>query len=393
MLLRILMLMLTLAVPTALQAQERNLLVGSQTTLAVPAGIERVAVGTPEVAGVQVLSSRQLLVTGKAAGETSLQVWLRGRPAPIDYQLNVYPPDVSPDSIQVQTDIKVVEVSRQALKSAGFFFGKNTGNTTLAIGGSALSGVESNDNGGFTLTSGSGFLADSGAFGIIAGDASRGLLGTVSALSSNGFAYTLAEPSLVSMSGQPAFFLAGGEFPFPKSSDDGEISVDFKEFGIRLQLTPTVLADQRILLKVAPEVSELNFIDGLQAAGVAVPALQVRRTDTTVQLGTGESLIISGLVSHSTMKSADRLPFLGDIPVLGAFFRSTRLDRSDKELLMIVTPHLVRPLARDAELPPLPGEIYRHYQPSFARLLFLDPAPGTPGTLPPGMGFSGEARP
>ncbi|ANG64541.1 type II and III secretion system protein [Marinobacterium aestuarii] len=376
-----------------LQAAEQRLYVGGQKSITLNARIARVAVGEPSIAGVRVLSSRQVLLTGKAVGDTSLLVWLSGRTEPERFDLAVYPAGSETENVQVQTDIKVVEVSRQALQSAGFFFGKNTGNSIYAIGnGGTLSGVESG-SGGFTLSSNSGFLSDGSAFGIIAGNASKGLLGTVSALSSNGFAYTLAEPSLVSMSGQPAFFLAGGEFPFPKSSDNGEISVEFKEFGVRLNLTPTVLPGERIMLKVAPEVSELDFTGGLQAAGVSVPALRVRRTDTTIQLGAGESFIISGLVSRNTLKSADRLPLLGDIPILGAFFRSTRLERSDKELLMIVTPHLVRPFARTAELPPLPGEIYRDYQPSFLQQLFIDPAPGTVGAMPSGMGFSAEVRP
>ncbi|GGO88747.1 type II/III secretion system protein [Marinobacterium nitratireducens] len=385
MLLRILIVALTLVTVAPASAMEYRLTVGGQKTIDLNGPIDRVAVGEPDVAGVQVLSSRQLMVTGKGAGKTSLLIWVRGWSQPREYELQVYPDAVAVDNIQVQTDIKVVEVSKQALEAldGGFLFRRVTasGDRARAVGFNQqpLNGV--ND-----LVSGSGL-------GIIRDGANRSLSATINALASNGFAYTLAEPSLVSLSGQPAFFLAGGEFPFPKSSDDGDISVDFKEFGIRLSLTPTVLPGERILLKVAPEVSELNFVDGLQAAGVSVPALQVRRTDTTVQLGAGESFIISGLVSRNTLKNVDKLPLLGDIPILGAFFRSTRLERNDKELLMIVTPYLVRPFARDAELPPLPGEIYRDYEPGFARLLFLDPAPGTRASMPPGMGFAGDTRP
>src|SRR5690606_30234506 len=116
----------------------------------------------------------------------------------------------------------------------------------------------------------------------------------------NGYAYTLAEPSLVSLSGQTASFLAGGEFPYPVSNRDGQVQIEFKEFGVRLQLTPTILSENSIMLKVAPEVSDLDFSNGVQASGVAVPSLRVRRTDTSIQLAPGESFVISGLVSRNT---------------------------------------------------------------------------------------------
>ncbi|MFP8966837.1 type II and III secretion system protein family protein [Pokkaliibacter sp. CJK22405] len=362
--------------------------VGGQQAFNLPGGIIRLAVGNPALAGIRLVTREQALITGKAAGETTLQIWQRGKDNPEVYPLKVYPTGIAHSNVQVQTDIRVVEVSKNALHSAGFFFGKNTGNTTFAIGQGALSGVDVGDSGAFTLQSSAGFLSDSSAFNIIGGSASRGLLATISALSTNGYAYTLAEPSLVTLSGQQAFFLAGGEFPFPKSNNNGDISVDFKEFGVRLSLTPTVMDDDRILLKVAPEVSELDFLDGLQASGVSVPALKVRRTDTTVQLGDGESFVISGLVSRNTLKNAQKLPLLGDLPIIGAFFRSTQFESNDKELMMVVTPHLVRPFARRAPLPELPGEVYRTFQPSFFRLVFLDEEPGDRTSMPSGMGFS-----
>ncbi len=110
-----------------------------------------------------------------------------------------------------------------------------------------------------------------------------------------------------------------------------------------LSLTPTVISKEQIILKVAPEVSELDFSAGVETGGVAVPGLRVRRAETTVSLAPGETFIISGLVSRSTVNSSDRIPGLGNIPVLGAFFRSSRIARDDKELVMVVTPHLVTP--------------------------------------------------
>ncbi|HAB08669.1 MAG TPA: secretin, partial [Alcanivorax sp.] len=137
------------------------------------------------------------------------------------------------------------------------------------------------------------------------------------------------------------------------------IQIEFKEFGVGLSLTPTVISDEQIILKVAPEVSELDFSAGVETGGVAVPGLRVRRAETTVSLAPGETFIISGLVSRSTINNSDRIPGLGNIPVLGAFFRSSRISRDDKELVMVVTPHLVTP--RKAGDPPvtLPGGAYR----------------------------------
>ncbi|APX92848.1 hypothetical protein BWR19_07845 [Halomonas sp. 1513] len=383
---------------------------GEQERLTYARDVARTAVGNGDVADVQVIDDRQLLLSGVGPGVTSLQVWLAGQREPDRLRVEVSPaegqgleeeyrlsqasgvPRLAGDSesldrhdlarqrfgdqplvdatrqagaVQVQADIRVVEVNRRRLESAGFFLGRdNGGNTQFAVGGtdSALSFI--NDGNLVSPTS------VSGGFSIIGGNANRGLLGAISALSNNGFAYTLAEPSLVTLSGQSATFLAGGEFPFPRSNRDGDISVEFKEFGVRLQLTPTVLDDRRILLKVAPEVSELDFTRAIESGGTAIPSLSVRRTDTTIQLGDGESFIISGLVSNSTLQNVNRVPGLGDIPVLGAFFRSTRFERDERELIMIVTPHLVSPMAAGTRLEDLPGEALRRYDPSFLELLF-----------------------
>jgi pilus assembly protein CpaC len=287
---------------------------------------------------------------------------------------------------QVQIDIKVVEVSRQNMMRAGFFLGKNSRNSTFAIGTPGnLSGVQTGDN-GFTLNSASGFLPTASAFNFVAGNASRGLLGTLSILEANGFAYTLAEPSLTAFSGQSASFLAGGEFPVPiraGAGGDSTVTIRYKEYGVRLMLTPTVLDANRIFLKVSPEVSEIDFSNAVQSGGVAVPGLRVRRTDTSVALGDGESFVLSGLVSRNTLQNVDKLPGLGNVPIIGAFFRSTRFEREDKELLMIVTPHLVRPIAKEAAKPALPGGNLRDYNPSFSDLFFQkgpQPDAGIPAT-------------
>lgn len=410
---------------------------GRQEVYTHPQPIKRVAVSDPAVLGLNVLTARNLLLTAKKAGTTELSVWENEqevRPARVirvtvnvateaekqklevsgaaplavapagdapaltgvasslekhalaqqalDKETKV-PLDASVSGFdnQVQIDIKIVEVSRQNMMRAGFFLGKNEGNTTLAIGSpGTITGVEGGGN-GFMLESTAGFIPLLDAFNLVFGNSGSGLLGTLSVLEANGFAYTLAEPSLTAISGQTATFLAGGEFPVPirtGSGGDSSVTVHYKEYGVRLMLSPTVLDANRIFLKVSPEVSELDFSNAVQSGGVAVPGLRVRRTDTSIALGNGESFVISGLVSRNTLSNVDKFPWLGNIPVIGAFFRSTRFDREDKELLMVVTPHLVRPIARNAALPALPGADVHDYKPTFSEMFFqTNPAPGT----------------
>ncbi|MBA4151099.1 MAG: secretin, partial [Acinetobacter sp.] len=198
----------------------------------------------------------------------------------------------------------------------------------------------------------------------------------INLLESNGYAYTLSRPSLVALSGQTANFLAGGEVPVPvPQGQGGSVGIEYKEFGVRLTISPTVLSPQQILLRVAPEVSELDFTNAITIQGSIVPALRIRRTDTSISLADGESFIISGLVSRNTMSNVDKMPGLGNIPVLGAFFRSSRFESEDRELLMIVTPRLVRPIAADARLPVMPAEAWRRYSPGAGSLFWQGVTP------------------
>jgi pilus assembly protein CpaC len=375
---------------SALAAGEAEIVVeaGSQRRLVHDFEVRQVALGDPAIADVEVIGDRELLLTGKSPGATSLLVWPTDGDVPVERSVRVAPASLArtevPGDAQVQIDIRVVELSRRHMKQAGVQFGRATMNTTGAVTPPGLlSGVSGGEALGFALESASGFLPMAQAFNLVFGDAGEGLLAVLSILESNGFAHVLAEPTLVALSGQTATFVAGGEFPIPvaqSTSGDGAISVEFKEFGIRLKLTPTVLAPDRIVLKVAPEVSELDFTNAVQTGGVAVPALVTRRADTTVQLGDGESFAIGGLISKDVTADVDKIPFLGDIPVLGAFFRSTRFDREDKELLMIVSPHLVRPIAAGAETPELPGAGFGAWKPG-ATELFLQETGSFQGAL------------
>ncbi|MGE8321339.1 MAG: type II and III secretion system protein family protein, partial [Comamonas sp.] len=185
----------------------------------------------------------------------------------------------------------------------------------------------------------------------------RGITAQLGFLEGNGLARVLAKPTLVAHTGQTASFLAGGEIPVPvPSGNSNNISIQYKEFGVKLQLTPTILSDERVALKVAPEASDLDHSQGVTINGVSVPALRTRRADTMVELGDGESFIIGGLVSRSTLSSVNKVPLLGDLPILGAFFKNLNYSQEETELVIIVTPHLVQPLPPGTNLEAmLPG--------------------------------------
>ncbi|MDH1007635.1 type II and III secretion system protein family protein [Pseudomonas nicosulfuronedens] len=373
------------AVPSACAGfadQQLNLDVeqGAQRDQQLPVPIKRLAIGDPNIADVQVLDKRDFLVTGKAEGLTSLLIWTSCSDQPMRTVVRVGAravgdvagaTGVGAGSLpnQVQTDIRFVEVSRSKLKQASTSLIRQGSNTFVLGSPGSLGGLEVSPRG---VLDGGTFGSTDG-FNIIWGGGSSKWLGFINALEGSGFAYTLARPSLVATSGQSASFLAGGEFPIPVPNGDNDtITIEYKEFGVRLTLTPTVMNDKRIALKVAPEVSELDFSSGIRTNNIAVPALTVRRTDTSVMLADGESFVISGLISSSTISNVDKFPFLGSIPVIGALFRSSNLDKDDRELLMIVTPHLVQPLAANAALPKLPGEGLRDYDPGFGEFYFLE---------------------
>ncbi len=168
----------------------------------------------------------------------------------------------------------------------------------------------------------------------------------------NGLVSMLAEPNLTALSGETASFLAGGEFPIPISQQLGTVTVEYKQFGVSLAFTPTVLSDGRISMRVRPEVSQLSTEGAVTLNGFTIPAVTTRRTETTVELGSGQSFMIGGLMQNSNTNSIDKAPGLGDVPVLGAMFRSTGYRRNQTELMIIVTPYLVKPVsANEIKLP------------------------------------------
>ena len=241
--------------------------------------------------------------------------------------------------LQVNLRVRVAEVSREVLQLLGvnwdsvasvgdFVFGLSRGRVFRTPGGTV------------PLTTPAG-VAGAVLAGVRNGDVDVNAM--LDALEQEGLVTILAEPNLTAISGETASFLAGGEFPVPVGVENGEISIEFKEFGVRLAFTPTVLERRRISLRVRPEVSELSETGAIQIAGVEIPALATRRAETTVELASGQSLVIGGLISVRTRSELERFPLLGELPVLGPLFRSTRFRRNESELVILVTPYLVRP--------------------------------------------------
>jgi len=180
--------------------------------------------------------------------------------------------------------------------------------------------------------------------------------GFVDALKSDGLVKVLAEPTLIALSGQDAYFLAGGEFPVPVPQGLGSVAIEYKPFGVGLTFTPTVLDDGKINIKVAPEVSELDFNLAVQLEGFVVPGLNTRRAETVIELADGQSFAIAGLLRDTARDAANKYPLLGDIPILGTLFRSRSFQKAETELIIIATPHLVKPI--DGDKQPLPTDYY-----------------------------------
>ena len=253
--------------------------------------------------------------------------------------------------LQVTLRVKIAEVSRDLLRqigvnlltqdsTSGFKFGIAQGGgihiADPTIDGDVTSVIRSPI--GSTLTAG-GKL-----FGL-------DILSSLDLAETDGLVTTLAEPNLTALSGETASFLAGGEFPIPVSQSLGAVSIEYKQYGVSLAFTPIVLADGRISMRVRPEVSELSDAGSIRLNGFDVPALTTRRAETTVELGSGQSFMLAGLLRNSNTNSLDKAPFLGDLPIIGALFRSTKFRRQETELVIIVTPYLVRPVSGRLALP------------------------------------------
>jgi pilus assembly protein CpaC len=214
----------------------------------------------------------------------------------------------------------------------------------------------------------------------------------IDALAQDRLITILAEPNLTAMSGETASFLAGGEFPIPVSQRDAQVTIEFKQYGVSLAFVPTVSATDRITLRVRPEVSELSEQGAVRLTlgtqgGLTIPALTVRRAETTVELGSGQSFAIAGLLSDSNRMVGRGLPGVGEVPILGALFRSDRYQRSETELVIIITPYLVRPTSTVAALA-APTQGFRPAN-DLERILFMRQR--ARGLAPPAGRIAGDA--
>ena len=388
--------------------------VGQNRLLILSEQIVRVSVAEPKVADLKVITPTQLLLTAKGVGATDLTLWNR-RDDPFVIALRVgrnlealrkqlkelFPQETinvtaAGDLVvlsgevgdvrvperaaevaklhaerltnlihvrgnqQVQLEVKFAEVSRKGLRemsfnvfhqdSLGRFVGGMAGNNTqpgqfMNVPGTGGYGIPP------VYPPGSG-----GSFSVFFSGLPRfPFSAMVSLLESTGLAKMLAEPTLVAMSGQEARFLAGGEFPIPISTGLGATSVQWKQFGIILKFTPTVIDEGTIHLKLMAEVSDVDPTRGVVVGGFSLPGMTTRQSETTVRMGDGQSFAIAGLLSNRIRSQVDKIPLLGDLPILGALFRSVTYQRDESELLVVVTARLTKPLAPH-EVPVMPTD-------------------------------------
>jgi pilus assembly protein CpaC len=393
------------------QRECMTIVVGQSKIVKAPWPAIRVSVTDPKVANVQMLTPDQILVQGNKVGMTDLILWNKDETTvwqscvyvSLDieqYQQKLYAMfphaalqlDQSGDVLiikgflrsadevvqlhkylektdtkyvdmtsvagtqQVQLEVRVAEVSRTAIRQLGmniynqghdnffgnYFFGVQPGSTTGRAGDelglAGLSAIEASP-----VTVFAGFGSDWRAF--------------IQALAENQYLRVLANPTLVALSGEEASFLAGGEFPIPITQGTGggtSVTIEYKEFGVRLVFRPIVLGDGTIRLYAAPEVSDLTTLGSILVNGSLVPALITRRFDTTIELKSGQTFAMAGLIKRNDDAINSSVPGLGELPILGALFRSVRYTRGETEMVVLVTATLVEPLNL-AAVPPLPG--------------------------------------
>ena len=390
--------------------QRISLTVGKSIIVGSPEPVKRVSLAAPAIADAIVLTPRQIYITGKASGITNLSLWGVDDQAPAVLDVEVSP-DVSrlkemlhnvlPDEKDIQVmaandhitlsgsvastanlsqvlalaepyapmsedkkskiinllsvagvqqvmlEVRVAEMSRTLLRRLGVNFGY------IADGGVnfGLSMLNNLTKVAAVPTLGTpDSLAVSDKIGAIFRFTGANATWTtfVDALKEEGLLKVLAEPTLITLSGKSANFLAGGEYPIPVPQVSGivgaTITIQYKAYGVGLNFTPTVLSNRKINMEVAPEVSDLDFSNAIQISGFVVPALTTRRVSTIVEMSDGQSFAIAGLLKDNIREVVDKYPLLGDIPILGALFRSTSFQKSETELVVIVTAHLVKPL-------------------------------------------------
>ncbi len=403
-------------------------IVGESTIVKAPWATVRVAVTDPTIANVEVITPQQVMLQGLKVGSTDLIIWSedesRFRQWKVQVRLDtatfkakldeLFPdasltvsqsgaslivsgllrsteqatqlhdlleksktPYVDMTSVagvqQVQLQIRVAEVSRQALRAMGmsyfqtdedWFAGmrgvSSTGATNSSIDIGVPSGTAAGDGLPFEFSQD---VSAGSAVSIFAGFPKSNLEFFLQALAENQALRILANPTLVALSGEQASFLAGGEFPIPVVQGGGggggsnAVTIEYREYGVRVVFTPVVLGDGAIRLTAAPEVSELSSSGAVTIQGFSVPALITRKAETTLELNSGQTFAMAGLLQHKIQATNSRIPGLGDLPILGPLFRSVRYQKNETELVVLVTASLVEPMSL-ASPPPVPGFLH-----------------------------------
>ena len=379
--------------------------VGKSLIIDSPVNIQRVSVANGELVEAVAVSPREILINGKGPGDTSLVVWqqngnrllydlaIRPSPARLDAvrtqisrefpdaiidvtfendtafvrgtvkdaiaaervmaivatmgkAVNLLRVDVPPAEAQILLKVRFASVDRNAETDLGINFVSTAFNQATA--------VSTQQFGSPTIAGQTPTLSTPLNIFLFRPDIN--LLTNIKALQARNALELLAEPNVMAIDGKPASFVAGGEFPFPTlqgGAGVGAVTVQFREFGVRLNFLPKITPRGTIRLQVAPEVSSLDFANGVNFQGLNIPALTTRRVNTEVELESGQSFVIGGLLDNTTTKNLNKIPGIGDIPLLGKLFQSTTLIKGNSELLVIITPEVVRPIPAGKPLPDL----------------------------------------
>ena len=313
-----------------------DLPVGRAYPLTTAVGITRVSISNPDIADVVVVGTRELVINSKSNGETDAIFWLANGTRQ-HYRISVHSPS---DRQQIALYIKIAEVRRDILRTAGIS-GLYRNRGTRVGSGTFRSDNVFREDGSIELPADAGFLT------VLSDLGTRNLLALLDLEEQTGNARTLAEPNIMAGNKDTATFLAGGEIPIPVlQPGDGQsrVTIQYKEFGVRLQFVAEILSDSLIKLQVEPEVSSVDFVNGVVLSGFRIPAFRTRRVRTTVDVPRDRSMIISGLFNNDQERVRTGIPLLKDLPVIGALFSSTRWQNNESELLVVVTPVLVDPL-------------------------------------------------
>lgn len=326
---------------------------GQSVTYRLDAKVKTVSISDSEVADVVVAGPQEVLINGKAIGLTTLVIWDEFNVSRV-FNVTVRGP-FSDQKIELR--VKLAEVNRTKATALGFDLfatGKSNGDTWT---GATFGGSVATPSIPLSVFGGQAVEGLSAAFRYVTG--TDEVAGMIHALQSNGVLRVLAEPNVIAASGEEATFLSGGEIPVPIASAGGSggstITIEWKEFGVKVRFVPTIVDTGVINLFVAPEVSSLDYGNAIEIAGFRIPALRSRKAETTVELGDQETLVIGGLIMEEENNVRRRIPILGHIPLLGYLFSDTRKIKTESELLIVVSPHLVRSLPRGATVK-LPGQ-------------------------------------